>query len=96
MSITGGAKLKRRVLVTMAITTLSVLGCLALAVNVSPVFIVGVLFSFVIGAIALTAISCPKCGHTLLFQEQQAFGYRWWSFYPFPIPKVCPNCGRQL
>jgi hypothetical protein len=87
---------KRRVLLTLFITVIAVAAFSALAANVSEAFIAGALLSGVIGGIAMMGIACPKCGHTVLFQKQRAFGHSWHAFTVFPIPKVCANCGHKL
>jgi hypothetical protein len=87
---------RRRILVTIFITAMSVIAFGVLAINFSAVFVAGVLISGVAGAIALMAISCPKCGHTVLFQKQRLFGATFHAWSPFPMPTVCGNCGEKL
>ena len=92
---TLAAMVRRRVLLTIFITVLSFAAFCALAANVSEVFIAGILFSIVIGGIALMAISCPKCGHSVLFQKSPLLGGLR-GFAVFSIPEVCENCGHKL
>jgi len=96
MNMTGSFKVKHRVLATITITAFVVFGLMVLGVNVSPVFVPAAIVSAIVGAIALMSIACPKCGHTVLYQELRLFGYRWRGWSAFPIPKVCRNCGHHL
>jgi endogenous inhibitor of DNA gyrase (YacG/DUF329 family) len=90
------AAVRRKVLFRTAITALAVLAFAILTAHVSGAFVAGIMLSVVIGAIALLAISCPKCGHTVLLQKQSAFGHSFRTFTPFPLPTVCANCGEAL
>ena len=81
----------RRALLTNIATVSSVVLFGALAANISGGFAVGIMFSGVIGGIALMSISCPKCGHSVMFREHEAFGSKIHAFSAFP-PAACQNC----
>ena len=83
---------QRRALITQIATTAGVIVFGMLAANVSSAFVVGIIFSGVIGGVALMAISCPKCSFPATFREHEAFGSKIQAFSPF-LPSACRNCG---
>jgi hypothetical protein len=90
-------RIVRRVLATYAVTFVAAVGFVVLAINVSQAFVAGAMFTAMFGAAALVLIACPKCGRSVLLQDQKVFGIAVNPvFVPFSVPKVCRACGHEL
>ena len=68
-----------------------------LIVYVSTYFVAGIILLIPIFAVALMSVSCPKCGHSVLYRKGSAFGTEFMGFSAMPpLPTVCSECGEQL
>lgn len=83
---------------TMFVSMFVVGGFSALLVGmfVTPLGSILVMIVFVVSALGLMSLSCPRCGATLLLRKQRIFGLPPVTVWSGRLPRACPNCGTPI